>query len=286
MRKTILEKLEKKGGVPPFPDLLINLQNKIDKAYVNIDEISKLIEIDMVLTGNILKLSNSAYYKTGYQATSTLDEAINKLGLTVIKHLAYSLKLVNSFGSNSIINSYQFWCHSIGVGIISERLSEICQGSEKERDTAYISGLMHDAGIMVFSFIIPEQYLEFLKKASVKSVPIEKQEKIEFGIDHQELGALLINKYWHMDNRIADAVGKHHAVDKEVDGETKSAAHLVSIADRICNDQGFGNGIKSFYEGVDDYGIQELGLSSTAVQDLVDNVDTVIGQAVEMVSCV
>ncbi len=282
MRDTILEMLDKKGRLPPFPDILINLQKKFEDPYVSADEIGKLLEVDPVLSGNILNLSNSAYYKRGYDNITSLTDAVNQLGLTIIKHLAYSLKLTGLFSKNKVIDLYQFWCHSIGVAIVTRRLAEMCNTHKKTQDIAYLSGLMHDVGIMVFAFIIPIQYLEFLGQVSEIQAPLEEQERLCFGIDHQELGALYIKKEWQVDDKIADFVRYHHS-PTNTKNDPENGARLIHIANSICNSQGYSNGlISSFFDAKDDAN-RHLGLPAEDIDGLIEDVDNAIDQAVEII---
>ncbi len=281
MRETILDLLNQKGDLPPFPDFLINLQQKLRDPYVNVEEISKLIQVEPVLAGNILKLSNSAFYKTGYQEVKSLSHAINKLGLTIIKHLAFSLKLTSLFSRKTVIDQYRFWCHSIGVAIVTKKLAVVCNLSEQIQDDAYLAGLMHDVGIKVFSYLIHDQYSDFAKKARNNSEPLHKQEEDFFGINHQELGALFISKWWNIEEKIVATVKSHHSL---VQGDTDSikCTQLVNIANGLCNMQGFGNSIESANVGYSENAVKNLGLSSSDIDNMIDDIDDAIGEAVEI----
>ncbi len=283
MKDTILKMLDKKGTLPPFPDILINLQKKFEEPYVSAEEIGKLIEVDPVLSGNILNLSNSVYYKRGYDNITSLADAVNQLGLTIIKHLVFSLKLTGLFSKNSVVDLYQFWCHSIGVAIITRRLTEMCNTQKKIQDIAYLSGLMHDVGIMVFAFILPDRYLEFLNQVSENQIPLEDQELLSFGIDHQELGAYFIKKEWQVDDNIADFVRYHHSPD-ETGNNSESGARFINIANSICNSQGYGNGLISYSGDAKNDASRHLGLKSEDIDLLIEDVDNAIDQAAEIIN--
>ncbi len=97
MKAKILELVENKGDLPVLPDILIKLQNLLKNPDVSVVDIVRLIELEPTLAGNILKIANSAYYKTGYQQITTLLMAVNKLGLDKIKELVFSLEIIKLF---------------------------------------------------------------------------------------------------------------------------------------------------------------------------------------------
>ena len=210
MRAKILDLIEKKGDLPAFPDILTKLQKILDTPYAGVADVTRLIKMDPVLAGNILKISNSAYYKSGYEKIETLQTSVNKLGLEKIRQLAFSLKITKMFSHNKLIDSFEFWKHSLAVANFTEMLSQYTKVSQENRSIARLAGLMHDIGIMVFCYIIPDEYSVFLENVNKEEIPLEKQEEKAFGIDHQETGAKFIEKWWQMDKQIVRTVRYHH----------------------------------------------------------------------------
>ncbi|MBF0102016.1 MAG: HDOD domain-containing protein, partial [Desulfobacterales bacterium] len=180
MREQIIKLLHQRGDLPPFPDLLIQLKKLLDKPDVSIPELIKIIELDAALVGKILKLANSAFYSSSVSAISSISLAVMKLGLIKIKHLIYSLELSELFTDNRILDYKQFWEHSIAVANFTEQVATYIHASREVQDKAYMAGLMHDVGIMVFAYLIPKQYSEFLKHVEDTEETLEKQELAYF----------------------------------------------------------------------------------------------------------
>ncbi len=73
--------LETKEDLPPLSDILINLEGRINDPESDIEEISSLIQTEPVLSGRLIKLSNSVLFGGGRDEVLDLNSAIMRLGL-------------------------------------------------------------------------------------------------------------------------------------------------------------------------------------------------------------
>ena len=81
MKEKLLKLLETKGDLPPLSDILINLEGRINDPESDIEEISGLIQTEPVLSGRLIKLSNSVLFGGGRDEVLDLNSAIMRLGL-------------------------------------------------------------------------------------------------------------------------------------------------------------------------------------------------------------
>ena len=90
------------------------------------NDLNRLIALDPVLAGQVLRLINSAYYSLSHPVSS-LTRAIIMLGVNTVKNLVLSfailqqLPIEKTFGTLSPI---LFWEHSVAVGVIAKWLAE------------------------------------------------------------------------------------------------------------------------------------------------------------------
>ncbi len=282
MREKILNILEEKGMLPPLPDIVLRIQNMVNSPDTGIKEIAKAIEIDPVLAGRILKLSNSPFYTRSTSQITSLPLAITKIGLNMLVNIVYSLKLTSLFTDKSVLDNSQFWRHSLAVAIFTQSLSRRIRCSKKEQDIIYLAGLMHDIGIIVFGYLIKNEYSDFLKNSTGEEELLYEQEMKEFGIDHAEIGALFIDKWWGMDKRIFQSVGHHHS---SIQGQNKECNHekLVQIANCVCNNQGLTNGT-NFIPVVLKEGVwEELDIPDIEEEKILNEVQSSIEQSEEII---
>ncbi len=281
MRQTILERIKTKGKLPVLPEILVKLQTLLKDPDVNIPDIARLIELEPTLAGTILKLSNSTYYKTGYQKVDSLLMAVNKLGIERVKRMVFSLEITKLFSKAPLIDTVQFWKHSLAVANFTQLLAAYTKHLKTVNDTAYLSGLMHDVGILVFCYIIPEEYSAFLKNLDARQKTLENQEKEAFGINHQELGALFIKRWWLMDKNIVNAVRYHHFPFTGTKKE-RQCQQLVHLANGICSATGQTNGINCYHDVFNNGAWENLGLSLKDVEKMMTDVKLSISQSMEL----
>jgi len=89
VKEKLLELLETKGDLLPLSDILINLECRINDPESDIEEISSLIQTEPVLSGRLIKLSNSVLFGGGRDEVLDLNSAIMRLGLKMVLDLAY-----------------------------------------------------------------------------------------------------------------------------------------------------------------------------------------------------
>ena len=58
MRDELISLIETKGDLPPIPEVLINLEKRVNDPDWDIIEISAIIETEPVLSGRLNQLSN------------------------------------------------------------------------------------------------------------------------------------------------------------------------------------------------------------------------------------
>jgi len=283
MRDRILELMAAKSELPPLPEIVIKLQKMVRDPSANVKNIAKLIEVDPVLAGRILKLANSAYYSRSTTPIKTLPVAITKIGLNMLVKLVYSLKLCTMFSVKKVLEGEQFWKHAFAVAIFTQSITNHSKVSREEIDIAYLAGLMHDIGIIVFIYLIPDEYQNFLLEKKDDEGPIEMFERRTFGIDHAELGSRFIETWWGVDERISKAVRFHHSPFIGENNE-RTPEKIVHVSDGICNSQGITNGTGFITEVFKEGAWESLGLSLNEVETILLDVNDSLEQAQELIS--
>ena len=165
-----------------------------------------------------------------------------RLGIKMVLDLTYTVLLPGVFRKPKNFNQFNFWAHSLGVVYLTRSLAHIVKISYEEIEFAYICRLMHDVGILVFDHLIPDQYTELLESIKSTDRTLAEHEEETFGITHAELGKRFIERWWPVSPDMVKAIGTHHD-DTGTDGNVKHIAHLLTTANLLANQNGFGNGI-------------------------------------------
>ena len=240
------------------------------------NELNKVISLDPVLTGQVLKLINSAYYSLMNKVTS-LTRAITMLGMNTVKNMALSTAIIQSVaGSNKskALPTSRFWVHSIGVGV-SAKLLAIAKGvAIQEREEFFIAGLLHDLGKVPFG----DEYIHVLSIANQEQRPLVEVERELLGIDHQEVGDLIAAK-WKLSRAMASCIGYHHDIDMAAE-EDRSLVAIVALANMYVNIHDIGYGGDSFPEHADaDMLLEYAGLDWSDLATIGDSVENEIQKA-------
>ncbi len=240
--------------LPSPPVVVQRLHELFAMDDVSRHEISRLVETDQSLAARVLRLANSSFYGMNRRIIS-VDVAITILGLSVTKQLLLTSSLLSSFrsvGQSEKVTS--FWLHSLGVAIIARRL---VSGRDKEfQSEAFMGGILHDVGRMIFLKSDPNCFSSFY--FDEKSVTDLQSEKEAFGINHQEVGGMLAQK-WNFPIGICAMISKHHCPLKA--GELTTLVSVINIADLLCHAMGIGQSGNHYFSDFYSQAWLSLGLS-------------------------
>ncbi len=271
MKEKLIDLIEKKGDLPPLPDILINLENRVNDPDCDILEISGIIATEPVLSGRLILLSNSVLFGGGREKTADLNDAVMRLGIKMVLDMAYTLKLPGLFSKPKGFDQLLFWTHSLGVAYLTRSLAYIVKIPQEEIEFAYLCGLMHDIGIIVFDHLIPDEYNQFLQQIKSSHLTLAENEAETFGITHAEMGARFIEKWWPVSPNLVQAIRIHHDAPGQ-DGDVKHIAHLLATANLLANQNEFGNGIVPEDTAPLEYGVlDKLNLDFEELEILIEN---------------
>ena len=195
------------------------------------NELNKVVSLDPVLTGQVLKLINSAYYSLVTRVTS-LTRAITMLGMNTVKNMALSTAVIKTVGSakkSKVLPTSKFWAHTIGVGACAKLLAASIDVPVTEREEYFVAGLLHDLGKIPYG----DEYSVVLNIAKKEQASLIEVERDLLGLDHQQVG-LLISEKWKLNQNFNECIGKHHDIEN-VDEEFKKQIACIALADIYVN---------------------------------------------------
>jgi len=204
------------------------------------NDLNKVIALDPVLTGQVLKLINSAYYSLPNQITS-LTRAIVMLGLNTVKNLALSTAILGTMGTEASFQSLPmdpFWTHSICVGVTAKILAGNLGIPMAIREEYFIAGLLHDLGKIPLNSCFPKEYSQVLNLARNKQAALHRAETLIFGFNHGLVGKMIAQK-WRLNETITAALSHHHDPD-QADEEHQRFIITVSVANIFANIYDYG----------------------------------------------
>mgnify|MGYP001030609001 FL=1 len=243
-------------------------------------ELSRVISLDPVLTGQLLKLVNSAYYSLSNKVPS-LTRAIIMLGLNTVKNLVLSIAILDSLGGKKAFRALSpndFWTHSICTGVVAKSLAAAKGIPLADQEEYFVAGLLHDLGKIPLNSCFPDEYSLALESAGSKQDSLHQAENRVFGMDHSGVGKMIAEK-WQLGRTIIDSLLHHH--DPDAAGEkTRRFVAVIAMSNFFANffKIGFaGNNCPD--ETVVEHLAGQIGLSWASLSGLIDVVSDDIEKA-------
>ena len=262
--KDILNRIDRLTPIPPIASQLVTLAEDPDSA---LSEIADLIIHDPAITANLLKTCNSAYFGLSRKVDSVRD-AITLVGLDHVVHLALLGSVAQNFNTGSEgygLGEGELWRHAVASAYIAKTLA-VRHGAEKSQHLVFTAALLKDIGKLILGRFVAFSLEQINILVNSKGYSFNDAEKKIIGMNHEELGALVAEK-WRFSEKLIFIIGNHHLADESA--RQDQAASLVYLADIICMMMGICTGVDGlayrFYSDV----LKRLALSEKDLQGII-----------------
>jgi HD-like signal output (HDOD) protein len=222
-----------KARLPVFNTTAARIQQEIAKEEPDVRLIEKLIVSDQALTAEVLRFSNSSFYK-GLTQVSTVRNAIVRLGINEVSNIVMMLSHQNHFNTKDpFLHGVmrKLWRHALGSALAAHWLARHC-GLPGIAHEAFFAGLLHDVGKLFIMTVIDD--LLRPERSQVKpSVALLME-----AMDHLHTGrGFTLMNHWNLPAKYSHIARDHHA--KALDSENYLAL-TVRMANHACNKMGIG----------------------------------------------
>ena len=278
LAERIMADLETLSDLPSPSPVLVKLSSTLGRDDVDLREIEELISQDPVLAGRLIQAANAAVF-AGYGPTSSIRNALLRLGLIRVRRLALMLGLFNAMPASRTPKA--FWPHSLGTAICSEViLRHVTPPREQaDPDAIFLAALLHDLGLLVLSSHYRKEYLELLDVASREGKALDDVEDAVLGIDHGLIGAQLAIQ-WSLPPVVCAAIRGHHRTD-QVLPEHRWNTLVVHLADALCRETGIARMNEAPGLRRDDPALAELGIAPALLPTLIEEARVEVRRATD-----
>lgn len=204
------------------------------------NDLNRIISLDPVLTGQVIKLINSAYYALPNKITS-LTRAIIMLGINTVKNLVLSVSIIDTLSGDKSNHGFQiddFWAHSLCVGVAAKALARMKGLPANELEEYFVVGLLHDIGKIPLSFRFPDEYVEVVDKAHQDETSLFEIEESSFLLNHCIVGRIIAD-HWKLTDSMKKAISGHHQPYATVK-EPERVTLYITLANIYANLIGMG----------------------------------------------
>ncbi|MCB9832742.1 MAG: diguanylate cyclase [Planctomycetes bacterium] len=231
------DELRLTGRLPSPPGVAMAIIKLTEAEDYEVADIARVIRSDPALSGRVLKLCNSSA-KAGIRAVSSIDEAIQRLGVKTLRSVALGFSLISTYkaGTCATFDFARYWSESLARAIAAQETADLFDYPGAA--DAYACGLLSGIGRLAFACVHPETYERILaNEDSFQPEGLLALEKAEFGIDNRELTAALLAD-WGIPRHLIVAVTARGRPDLEDEKPAiRELARIMTIAGaigRVC----------------------------------------------------
>ncbi|MBN1930360.1 MAG: HDOD domain-containing protein [Desulfobacterales bacterium] len=263
---TIQKLIKEIKTLKPIPQIAHQLMEIVEDPQSSMSDIADVILYDPMITANLLRVCNSAYFALPRKIES-VREAITMMGLEKIIDIAILKcspeRMKNSFEGYGL-NEGDLWRHSVYSALIAKELAE--KKEVKNKYLIFTASLLKDIGKIILDRFIVDAFRKINVLVQLKGYSFKEAEKKIIGIDHAELGGLVAKK-WNFSAKMIYIIQNHHLSEESAQKDTET--NIVYLADTLCMIMGIGIGSDALAYRFHDNVLEELKVSLNDFQKLI-----------------
>lgn len=267
----LLQRLDRVKELPSLPEVVLKLQEVVSDPNSSAKDVAAVVETDPAMAAKLLKLANSAYYRSGGQEITSIQHAVARLGFKEIRKNCLAMAVVNLFrGKPTVIDRRAFWHHSLTVACATRAVAELSAEVIIDPDEAFIAGLLHEIGALVLDEYFGRLYILVHQEAKRSKRAIHLVEKESLKLNHAEVGAYLLER-WNLPERYVQSTRYHHDPSQAPEDD-RTLCQLVHLSDFACTRNGIAGPGEEPLATASVRAWNELGLETVNFLELLDRV--------------
>jgi putative nucleotidyltransferase with HDIG domain len=277
----MVARIETLAPIPPIATQILSLVEDHDACM---SKIADLIRHDPSITANLLKICNSAYFGL-VQKVESIQDALTLLGLDKVTELVLMNCLSNSLGGfqeGYMLGEGQLWRHAVTSAHVSVSLADRV-GADCNKHLLFTAALLKDIGKLVLSRYVADTFEKINPLVESSGYSFNEAEKRVFGISHEDLGAMVAEK-WSFSDRMIGIIRNHHLL-RDVDSADLET-QIIHLSDLMCLMMGVGTGADGLAYRYYDKVLDHVGVTDDVVEDIMLETTSIQKQIDELISLV
>ncbi len=224
--------IERIDLLAPIPAIASQIMTKSQDPGSSLSEIAELIANDPALTANLLKICNSAYFGLPRKVESVKD-AVTYVGLDQIVELVLANGVADNFSKG--LEGYglgegELWHHAVTSAYVAKSLAQR-YGVSQNKHLIYTAALLKDIGKLILGRFVAFSSEKINILVHSQGYSFNDAEKNVIGMNHEELGAMVAEK-WSFSEKLIYIIRHHHLTDESAQQDLETT--LIYLADIIC----------------------------------------------------
>lgn len=264
-------------NLPILPQVIVTIIRRMSDPNCSLHELEKAIELDPTVVSKVLRVANSAYYGLKIPV-STLGSALRVLGLRTMQGLvlgvAYKQASLNGGGS-VLFDKKAFWKHSVASAIAARNLATKQLG---KADELYMIALLHDLGMMALDRYCPNEFDKAIAIARKTGESLTDCEQQILGFTSIDVGLVMATR-WSLGEVVTSCL--QYIDDPSSDPKYSDMTSVVSLANSVAHQAGFGNQTPEAIVPHDPGVLMELDFDEESLQPIIENLKEEVTRASE-----
>lgn len=233
--KRVRQVLQSCKELTALPVVIQKALHLLGNDDVSLNEVAKLIQSDVALTAQVLRLANSAFFGAR-RSVETVRQALSLIGTASTRQLLITTTFLQSLTARKDPAVAGLWGQALHCSTWSQALARgrVGSGGLVPPEGAVVGGLLSDLGRVVI--------LQHLRAESVairnqmrSSVTLSDAEVAVLGVTHQDVGAYVC-RCWDLPAELAEAVLLHHTGHSELRNmKLTPLTNVVNLACRLAD---------------------------------------------------
>ena len=219
------------GELQAIPGMASRLLQKLEDPEVSADAIAQDVQRDQGLMAMVLRLANSAYYRSSGQVRD-ITESIVVLGYDSVKQLVLGRLSRQVMRRNDECQKI-LWRHALATALAAQACAREVRGITVAH--AFTGGLLHDIGKAVMHEAFPDECAKVWKSITDFDDGSDEIERHEFSTDHNQVGAELL-KQWQFPRMYWQVARLHSTPERSLpDPKEKRLVSIVSLSGAVAS---------------------------------------------------
>jgi len=260
-------------SLPSPPVTVLEVIKRADEPDVQIEDLAKLIEIDVALSVQLIRMSNSSLYSPVSEITS-IERAIATLGLRSVRLLALttSLRMLlpekgSPFDTAEIRQRM----------VVNGGLSRAVAGEVERRfaDEAFTCGLLTGVGRIVLAAKVPEACQQAVE--TFGQWPSLDGERSFFGFTSDEVTTNLIQS-WGLPQGLSDAITLRSQPPVDDESNLVRCLRIGLLTEEVLCGPDSGRALQRLLDRAD----VDLGMSEDELRDFIVTSEDLVAETAEV----
>ena len=266
--------------IPSLPQSVHRVLREIDSKRGSASTVARAIETDPPLAARVLRMSNSGAYARAARVTS-VGAAVARVGTNEIRCLVMSAAIAESLKPVQQELAFALYRHAFFSAGIARLIAETSPLFDpRERDAHATAALLHDIGLLALLGYLPEAAEGCLMTAIEKQTSLRQVECATLGCGHDEVGALLLQRWRLTESEIEGARWHHRPADAP--SAVGRVAFLLNLGDWLSRQQLRDPPLEVLAPGLDPETLAFLAIAPPALEDLLVRAGEVARDADEL----